>query len=392
MTLQVTQNSLSQLVAGSTVRRTNVSLSIAGTDVTQQLAPELISFEHSDDTERNADTITIKISDAQHKYLLEWTIDKGTEIVAKIQTFNWSKPGETLEVECGSFYVDRIEYSSNPSIVTIKATSLPVSGSFKGVVKNKGWENQTLKQIAEQIAKESGLKLDYRAKDNPQMARCDQDYESDGRLLLRLATQAGLCVKVQKKTLIIFDEEELDKQEPWTTLTRDITPIKSWRLTTSSNHTVRGIRSSYMSPDTGKVTKYDFTPRDPPEAVTSIDLDKVRPLDPPKLELWMTDNNFEPQDLPPGWDKYTWNFKDSEEPAKKRARKHCRRRNRAEWEIDITLPGSVMWAAGTVVKLDETWGPKFGDSNYLIRRVVHKVDRSSGYECNLSLRKVLKDY
>jgi len=226
------------------------------------------------------------------------------------------------------------------------------------------------------------------------MARCDQDYESDGRLLLRLTTQAGLCVKVQNKTIIIFDEEELDKQEPWTTFTRGVTPIKSWRLATSSNHTVRGVRSSYMNPDTGKVTKHDFVPPHPPEAVTGIDMDNLRPLDiPPHLELWMTDN-FAPQDLPPGWDKYTWDFKDSkgEESAKKRAKKHCRRRNRAEWEIDITLPGSVMWAAGTVVKFDETWGPKFGDSNYLIRRVVHKVDRSSGYECNLSLRKVLKGY
>jgi len=84
----MTLNSLSQFVGGSTVRRTSVTLSIAGTDVTQHLASDLIGFEHSDDTERNADTITIKLSDAQHKYLLEWTIDKGTEIVAKIQTFN----------------------------------------------------------------------------------------------------------------------------------------------------------------------------------------------------------------------------------------------------------------------------------------------------------------
>ena len=51
-----------------------------------------------------------------------------------------------------------------------------------------------------------------------------------------------------------------------------------------------------------------------------------------------------------------------------------------------------MWVAGTVVRFDETWGPKFGNSNFLIRRVVHKVGRSSGYECNLSLRKVLKGH
>ena len=108
-------------------RRTNVVLSIAGTGVTQQLAPDIVSFDHSDDVERNADTITVRLSDAQHKYLLEWTIDKGTEIVAKIQSQDWAKPGERLQVDCGSFYVDRIDYSSNPSVVDIKATSIPVS-------------------------------------------------------------------------------------------------------------------------------------------------------------------------------------------------------------------------------------------------------------------------
>src|SRR5438552_18170402 len=108
----MTQNSPSQLVraiGGSQTRRTNVALSIAGTDVTQQLAPDIISFEHSDDVERNADTITIRLSDAQHKYLLAWTIDKGTEIIAKIQSQDGTKPGEKLQVDCGSFYVSRID-------------------------------------------------------------------------------------------------------------------------------------------------------------------------------------------------------------------------------------------------------------------------------------------
>ena len=84
------------------------------------------------------------------------------------------------------------------------------------------------------------MTLDYRAKENPVMARCDQDEETDGTLLMRLATDAGLCLKVQKKTIILFDEAALDAQEPWATVTRDVQPITSWRLKTSSNRTVRG--------------------------------------------------------------------------------------------------------------------------------------------------------
>ena len=385
------------ILSGSQARRTSIALSIAGTDVTTHLAPDLISFEHSDDVERNADTITIKLSDSQHKYLREWTIDKGTEIIAKIQSHNWAKPGESLQVECGSFYVSRIDYSSSPSVVEIKATSIPVSSTLKGIVKSNGWENQTLKQIAEFIAKEAGMKLDYRAKENPQMARCDQDYESDGRLLLRLTTDAGLCLKVQKQTIIIFDEAELDAQEPWTTITCDVTPITSWRLRTSSNRTVKGVKTSYMNPDTGKVTGGGFEPEKPPEGVGDrVDHDSEMPMGDLKLELHMTDRFFASQELPPDWDAPTWEFTDpspqSKKVAEKRARAQCRKRNRAEWEIDLTLPGSVEWVAGTVVRFDNSWGPKFGDANFLIRKVAHRIDRSSGYVCNLSLRKVLKGY
>ena len=384
------------ILSGSQARRTTVALSIAGTDVTTHLTPDLISFEHSDDVERNADTITIKLSDSKHKYLLEWTIDKGTEIVAKIRMLNWDGQAGGLEINCGSFYVDCIEYSPNPSVVVIKATSIPISGSFKGVAKSNGWENQTLKQIAERIAKESGMKLDYRAEDNPKISRCDQDFESDGRLLMRLVSDAGLCAKVQEKTIIIFDEAELDKQEPWTTLTRDVSPIKSWRLRTSSNRTVRGVKASYMDPESGKVLLGEFIPSDPPEGRDCIDSDHARPFHERQISVEYGSNGINakgssPEERPGVLDVLSSNPRDKA-AATKRAEKQCRKRNRAEWEIDLTLPGSVEWVAGTVVRFDNSWGPKFGDANFLIRRATHKIDRSSGYVCNLSLRKVLKDY
>ena len=63
------QNNPLHTLSGSPARRTDVVLSIAGTDVTPHLTPDLISFEHSDDVEKNADTITLRLSDVQHKYL-----------------------------------------------------------------------------------------------------------------------------------------------------------------------------------------------------------------------------------------------------------------------------------------------------------------------------------
>ena len=234
------------------------------------------------------------------------------------------------------------------------------------------------------------MTLDYRAKENPVMARCDQDEETDGMLLMRLATDAGLCLKVQKKTIILFDEAALDAQEPWTTVTRDVQPITSWRLKTSSNRTVRGMKTAYMNPESGKSSEAEFVPNQSPEGVTCIDFDSERPIDMPLLEHGdsgdvgtneITDI-FGPIDTNPK----------GKSAALKRAKSLCRKRNKAEWEIDLVVPGSVTWVAGTVVRFDNTWGPKFGDANFLIRRTVHRIDRENGYVCLLSLRKVLKGY
>ena len=145
-----------------------------------------------------------------------------------------------------------------------------------------------------------------------------------------------------------------------------------------------------MNPESGKSSEAEFVPDQPPEGVTGIDFDSERPLDMP---LWEHEDSgeMETNEITDIFGPLDTNPK-GKAAAFRRAKSLCRKRNKAEWETELVIPGSVMWVAGTVVRFDNTWGPKFGDANFLIRRAIHRIDRANGYVCHLSLRKVLKGY
>ena len=116
-----------------------------------------------------------------------------------------------MKLDCGTFYIDQIEFEGPPNICIIKATSIPVSGSFKGVRKSAAFENSTLRDIVAKLAGNSGFGIDYRASVNPSIKRIDQDEESDA-YISRLCTNFGLSTKFQDRKVIIFDEAEYDQQ------------------------------------------------------------------------------------------------------------------------------------------------------------------------------------
>ena len=194
------------------------------------------------------------------------------EISASITVLNYNGPGQSMTLQCGAFFIDKLTYSGDPDICIIEATSIPISGTFKGYHKNRAWENTSLSQIFSQLAGESGMSLDFRAPD-VQVERVDQDEESDGFLMDRLSKRNGLHTKVQNKTLIVTDEAQLDQQAPVGTYSLITTPLISYNLTTSAKGTIGGMKSSYLNPVTGRTTVDQFSPETPPEGRQPEDLD-----------------------------------------------------------------------------------------------------------------------
>ncbi len=267
------------------VRQTQIKIMIAGADATAALAPYLMGFEHEDcagsDLDRNSDSITIHLDNKDLRFLREWYISKGTQIQASIIQLGAGTSSEQLTLDCGTFYVDKIDFIGTPNVCTIKANSIPIAGTFKGFNKDRAWENSSLKDIASQLAGESGMSLNYRASVNPTLKRVDQDEESDAAVIRRLCDNHGLSMKIQGSgnttSVIILDEAELDTQPPTFTITLGVTPLIHYELDTNCLDTAAGMHSSYFNPETGQVTTDDWTAPDKPEGVDGIENEHDRP-------------------------------------------------------------------------------------------------------------------
>lgn len=83
----------------------------------------------------------------------------------------------------------------------------------------------TLKQLAEQVAKQHKVKLDYQAKLNPAYSHVDQSGISDYALLLREAESSGLMITedMKAKTLVVKERAQLG--QPTYTLERGLNLI-----------------------------------------------------------------------------------------------------------------------------------------------------------------------
>lgn len=100
-------------------------------------------------------------------------------ITATIVQKNWHDNGKDVHLNCGTFELDSVDASGPPTKITLKGTSIPYTSTMRVARKSKAWENTTLKVIAEQIAKESCLKLMYLAGSNPKYKRKEQVQQSD---------------------------------------------------------------------------------------------------------------------------------------------------------------------------------------------------------------------
>jgi uncharacterized protein len=269
------------MAIASPIRKTSVQLTIAGADATAALAPYLMGFEAEDsmDVDCNADVITIRLANPDFRFLTAWNLDKGTEIQASILMYNWAGIGEGLKLDCGTFFVDTIDYSGPPNVCIIKATSIPTTGSFKGFRHNQAFENSTIKDICTKMAGDAGMTVNYMPNRNPVIDRFDQDEEGDSFAIKRLCDRNGMNVKLQDKTLIITDEALLDTQAPWIGFTLGVTPIIHYTLTTTNQKTVGSMKTSYMNPVTGQTKNDEWVPPVPPEGRDGQDTENDRPDD-----------------------------------------------------------------------------------------------------------------
>jgi phage protein D len=189
---------------------------LSGKDYYSQLAPYFLNMHYVDSCDGlKADDFQLQLADRDRRFISDWSPDIGTFLDVSIITERWFSPnGATLSFDCGRFWIDSVEFELPQSTLTIKASSIPTGVRIKAANETRGWENSSLKKIAQQIASESNMTLDWQADGDPQYTRTEQTEESALAYLRKRAEDAKLSIKVHRNSIVIFDEQKWEEKPP----------------------------------------------------------------------------------------------------------------------------------------------------------------------------------
>lgn len=354
-------------------------------DVTENLMPDLLSFEFDDKESNEADEISITLKDEKGMWAGRFC-PKGGEVVRAIIVSGDTMGGvRGVKRDCGRFYVDTMTAAGSPRTFELKAVSIPLKTPIRRKLKTRAWEKYTLKDIAGKIAKEANIALVYDADDPISYDRQDQDRESDLKFLSRLCEEAGLSIKVSDEKLVIFDQQAYEKKQPVRTFALGVSDILSWNFQAQQSETYKTCTVKYRDPKQkkrGTAASYD-TELDKNWAEVSGEGKKAS-KNPAVMSYTYTD----PQAEENGQEYALKRRAKSIEEAKRLAKAKLRQLNARKVTGNITIIGDPGLNAGDVITISG-----FGsfDGNMIISNASHSIS-SSGYVTSLSLRRVNSDY
>jgi len=333
-------------------RRASINIQYQNTDITAEIANDLLSFEFNDNASGSADDIKITLKDDSGRWMGSWVPKKGNIIKASIKTENWRYEGDSQLMNCGVFAVDRAEFSGRSRVVNIGAISAPANSNFMTVERSKTWQLANIKKIAESIANSNNLGLFYDTDYNPTIEFIEQKETSDASFLHELCTKNGLALKIYNNKIVIYREQEYESKKEIATISE--TDMISWQASFSENDTgYDACTVEYTNSKTKKTITYTF--RAPGRNGNKIYKEN--------LEIS--------------------NYAEAERLAKAKLREL----NKQETVMNIVLPGNVeLLATNTVVIV----GMGFFDGKYFIDKAIHSI--GSGYQTSLELHKVLEGY
>jgi phage protein D len=284
---------------------------------------------------------------------------KGLKIQAAIVQKNWNGDGKDSVLSCGQFELDEIEASGPPSIISIKATSLPYNSQVRQTKKNKAWESYTLSGIAKEIAQKGGMACMYESDTDPTYKRVEQISMSDIQFLTILCKNAGISLKVTNNIIVLFDQMAYESKTASITIAKGDGKYISYKLSSGDADTrYSSCRVSYVNPASGKTISATAYAEDYEES----------------------DENNQTLEI----NAKVSTIAEALTIAKKRLRLH----NKFSKTADFTMVGDANITAGITVTLKD-----FGlwDGKYIVSQAKHDVG-SGGYKTKIKLRRVLEGY
>lgn len=243
-------------------------------DVTQMLPPmSMLSIHYEDPISFQADTLDLTFADIGDQIIKSTsltqsvTLKKGVWVKVKIDQWNRDYPGSHVQRDLGSFQIDQIKHSWPPSQTTLMASSVPIGEQIKLTLQNKTRLTANLKDLASQVAAENHLGFQWNVKANsPQeiksMSQAQQWNESDLQMLSRYLRSNALSMKIKdingKQTLVVFDEQDLEKGPPVYTIDFSLPgagiQLIHGELTTQSQDIYSGSELADYDPNTNTFT------------------------------------------------------------------------------------------------------------------------------------------
>lgn len=231
--------------------------------ITKDLEYHLTGWSFTDNMSGSADDLSIRVEDTDAVWSGPYMPRKGDWLQANIYFRYFREKHDKMKL--GQFEIDEIELYSDPATVNIKGLSIPETSAIRGERKSKAWEKTNLKNIASDIAKKNGMKLYFDSAENPEYDRMDQGGETDISFLMRICIDAGLCLKVANRQVVIFDERKYERMETKGKIEKGHPSIKRYSARSTINKVYRACRVHYMDPMNKQKIDYTFTPPNAPK-------------------------------------------------------------------------------------------------------------------------------
>ncbi len=230
----------------STVRQTIVSVRIDDKDASKQVAADLLSFAYTDKETDEAEEVVITLKDETGKWRKSWAPKMNATLKCDIVTM---EPKDLLK--CGKFHVDSRRVSGTPSVYELRATSIPPDSPIRRKAKERTWQKQSLKQIAQAVASENGLKLLWDCADGvgtEVREQADQKRESDLVFLQKLCKEEGANLKLTDGKLVVFDQKSYEKKDPVMTIVMGMTELLKWDFSQELSDAYKSVTVTYRDP------------------------------------------------------------------------------------------------------------------------------------------------
>lgn len=225
-------------------------------DISDEIAHSISSLNYTDNSKNAIDDLEIELENLDYRWLKEWYPDENAQLLVGIHE---EKENETNFLDLGTFYVDEPTFENNR--LNLKCLALPLDQNIRDQKNSVAWERITLKELVTQIANKHEMNAEIYA-DDEFFERLDQNQETDLAFINRIVKETGLNMKVSDDKIIIFDDEEMEKNDTIEIFNINDERVRSFSLKKKNKEIYDNVEVSYYDPDKKKVIKETITKKE----------------------------------------------------------------------------------------------------------------------------------